>query len=57
MTPVRRRLQSTTRWAAGLNWYLTPEVLAKFNVIYLEGERDVFKGDGWVFGGRFQYIF
>lgn len=51
------RGQKLERWTAGLNWYLTPEVLAKFNIIYLEGERDVFKDDGWVFGGRFQYIF
>ncbi len=51
------RGQKLEHWTAGLNWYLTPEVLAKFNIIYLEGERDVFKDDGWVFGGRFQYIF
>ena len=51
------RGQKLERYTAGLNWYFTPEVLMKLNVIYLEGERDVFADDGWVYGMRFQYIF
>ncbi len=51
------RGQKMEMYTAGLNWYMTPEVLMKFNVIYLEGERDDFKDDGWVYGMRFQYIF
>jgi phosphate-selective porin OprO and OprP len=51
------RGQKLERYTAGLNWYLNPEVLMRFNVIYLEGERDVFQDDGWVYGFRFQYIF
>ncbi|MCC5861888.1 MAG: hypothetical protein JJT93_08285 [Gammaproteobacteria bacterium] len=51
------RGQKLDHWTAGLNWYLNPEVIFKFNVMYLEGERDVFKDDGWVYGARFQYEF
>lgn len=51
------RGQKLDHWTLGLNWYLNPEVIVKFNVIYLEGERDVFKDDGWVYGARFQYEF
>ena len=51
------RGQKLERYTAGLNWYMTPEVMMKLNVIYLEGERDVFQDDGWVYGARFQYIF
>lgn len=51
------RGQKLEHWTAGLNWYLNPEVIFKFNVMYLEGERDVFKDDGWVYGARFQYEF
>ncbi|MCC5795639.1 MAG: hypothetical protein JJT85_13030, partial [Chromatiales bacterium] len=49
-----QKLKHTT---AGLNWYLNPEVIFKFNVMYLEGERDVFKDDGWVYAARFQLEF
>jgi phosphate-selective porin OprO and OprP len=51
------RGQKLERYTAGLNWYMTPEVMMKLNIIYLEGERDVFEDDGWVYGMRFQYIF
>ncbi len=51
------RGQRLEQYTAGINWYLTPEVLMKLNVIYFEGERDVFEDDGWVYGLRFQYIF
>jgi phosphate-selective porin OprO/OprP len=51
------RGQKLDHWTLGLNWYLNPEVIVKFNVIYLEGERDVFEDDGWVYGARFQYEF
>ena len=51
------RGQKLERYTAGLNWYLTPEVMMKLNAIYLEGERDIFEGDGWVYGLRFQFIF
>ncbi len=51
------RGQKLERYTAGLNWYLTPEALMKFNVIHLEGERDIYKDDGWVYGARFQFIF
>ncbi|MGY6555124.1 MAG: OprO/OprP family phosphate-selective porin [Wenzhouxiangella sp.] len=51
------RGQRLERWVAGLNWYLTPEVLMKFNAIYLEGERDGIEDDGWVYGARFQFMF
>jgi phosphate-selective porin OprO and OprP len=51
------RGQKLEHWTLGLNWYLTPEVLTKLNIMYMEGERDVFADDGWVYGVRFQYIF
>ena len=51
------RGQKGERWILGLNWYLTPEVLTRFNVIYQEGERDGVEDDAWIFGARFQYIF
>lgn len=51
------RGQKLERYVLGLNWYLTPEVMFKFNAIYLEGERDVFTGDGWMYGVRGQYFF
>jgi phosphate-selective porin OprO/OprP len=51
------RGQKQDRYVLGLNWYLTPEVMFKFNVIYLEGERDDITGDGWVYGMRGQYFF
>ncbi len=51
------RGQKGERWVLGLNWYLTPEVLTRFNLIYQEGERDVFKDDGLILAARFQYIF
>ena len=51
------RGQKLERYTAGLNWYMTPEVMAKFNVIYMEGERDNIEGDGWVYGMRLQYMF
>jgi phosphate-selective porin OprO and OprP len=51
------RGQKQDRYVLGLNWFLTPEAMFKFNVIYLEGERDVFEGDGWVYGARAQYFF
>jgi phosphate-selective porin OprO and OprP len=51
------RGQKLEHYTAGLNWYFTPEVLMKLNIMYMEGERDVFKDDGWVYGMRFQYIF
>ena len=51
------RGQKLEHWTAGLNWYLNPETIFKFNLMYLEGERDVFKDDGWVYAARFQYEF
>src|SRR5690606_1337018 len=42
--------QKLEHWTTGLNWYLNPEVAVKANVMYLQGERDVFKDDGWVYG-------
>ncbi|MGY6586695.1 MAG: OprO/OprP family phosphate-selective porin [Wenzhouxiangella sp.] len=51
------RGQKLEHYTAGLNWYLTPEVMTKFNIMYMEGERDGIEGDGWVYGMRFQYIF
>jgi phosphate-selective porin OprO and OprP len=51
------RGQKQDRYVLGLNWYLTPETMFKFNVIYLEGERDIYDGDGWVYGARAQYFF
>lgn len=51
------RGQKQERTVLGLNWYLTPEVMFKFNAIYLEGERDDLEGDGWVYGIRGQYFF
>ena len=51
------RGQKGERWVLGLNWYLTPEVLTRFNVIYLDHERDGVSDDGWVYAARFQYIF
>lgn len=51
------RGQKQDRYVLGLNWYLTPEAMFKFNVIYLEGERDVFEGDGWMYAARAQYFF
>lgn len=51
------RGQKLTHWTAGLNWYLNPDTIFKFNLMYLEGERDVFKDDGWVYAARFQYEF
>jgi phosphate-selective porin OprO/OprP len=51
------RGQKLDHWTAGLNWYLNAETIFKFNVMYLEGERDIFKDDGWVYGARFQYEF
>ncbi len=51
------RGQKLETWTGGLNWYLNPETLIRANVIYLEGERDVFKDDGWVYGLRMQYLF
>jgi len=51
------RGQKQDRYVLGLNWFLTPEVMVKFNVIYLEGERDIFEDDGWVYGVRGQYFF
>ena len=51
------RGQKQDRYVLGLNWYLTPEVMFKFNAIYLEGERDDITGDGWVYGMRGQYFF
>lgn len=51
------RGQKLETWTAGLNWYLNPEVLIRANVIYLEGERDIYKDDGWVYAFRLQYLF
>jgi phosphate-selective porin OprO and OprP len=51
------RGQKQDRYVLGLNWFLTPEAMLKFNVIYLEGERDIYDGDGWVYGARAQYFF
>ena len=49
--------QKQDRYVLGLNWFLTPEAMFKFNVICLEGERDIYDGDGWVYGARAQYFF
>jgi phosphate-selective porin OprO and OprP len=51
------RGQKQDRYVLGLNWFLTPEAMFKFNVIYLEGERADLDGDGWVYGARAQYFF
>jgi phosphate-selective porin OprO and OprP len=51
------RGQKGERWTLGLNWYLTPEVLTRFNVIYLDHERAGVSDTGWVYATRFQYIF
>lgn len=51
------RGQKLSHFTAGLNWYLNPDTIFKFNLMYLEGERDVFKDDGWVYAARFQYEF
>lgn len=51
------RGQKLETWTAGLNWYLNPEVLIRANVIYLEGERDIYKDDGWMYAFRLQYLF
>ena len=46
------RGQKRDRYVSGLNWFLTPEAMFKFNVIYIEGERDVCDGEGCVYGAR-----
>lgn len=51
------RGQKLEKYVLGLNWFLTPEAMFKFNVIYLEGERDGLTGDGWAYGARAQYFF
>lgn len=51
------RGQKLEHYTLGLNWYFTPETMMKLNLMYMEGQRDRFTGDGWVFGVRFQYIF
>lgn len=51
------RGQKQDRYTLGLNWFLTPEAMFKFNVIYLQGERAGLKGDGWMYGARAQYMF
>jgi phosphate-selective porin OprO and OprP len=51
------RGQAMDHYTLGLNWYLSPEVALKANLIYLEGERDEFVDDAWIFGARLQYIF
>jgi len=51
------RGQRQDRYTLGLNWFLTPEAMFKFNVIYLEGERANITGDGWMYGMRAQYAF
>jgi len=51
------RGQAMDHYTVGLNWYLTPEIAFKNNVIYLEGERDEYQDSAWVFGSRLQFIF
>jgi phosphate-selective porin OprO/OprP len=51
------RGQKLEKYVLGLNWFLTPEAMFKFNVIYLEGERADLTGDGWMYGIRGQYFF
>lgn len=51
------RGQKLTRYTGGLNWHLTPEIALKTNVIYLEGERDVYEGSGWVYAIRVQFLY
>lgn len=51
------RGQKLDHYTLGLNWYLTPEVLTKFNIMYMEGERDIYEDDGWMYAARFQYMF
>jgi phosphate-selective porin OprO and OprP len=51
------RGQKQDRYVLGLNWFLTPEAMFKFNVIYLEGERADLEGDGWMYAARAQYFF
>jgi phosphate-selective porin OprO/OprP len=51
------RGQKMDHYTLGLNWYLTPEVAVKTNLMYLQGERDEFQDDAVVLGIRFQLIF
>ncbi len=51
------RGQKMDHYTLGLNWYLTPEIVFKSNLMYLEGERDEFVDDAIVFGARIQLIF
>lgn len=51
------RGQKLERYTAGMNWYLTPEAMLKFNVIYTEGERDDIEADAWIYALRAQFFF
>ncbi|TVP75971.1 MAG: TonB-dependent receptor [Gemmatimonadales bacterium] len=51
------RGQAMDHYTLGLNWFFTPEVALKTNVMYLEGERDEFQDSAWVFGARMQFVF
>jgi len=51
------RGQKLENWTAGVNWYLTPEIMIKGNVIHHSGERDIYTADGTVYAARLQYLF
>jgi|GEM_PF-372192 len=51
------RGQKLDHYTLGLNWYMSPEIVLKANLMYLEGERDTFQDGGWLFGMRVQYVF
>ncbi len=51
------RGQAMDHYTLGLNWYMSPEVALKTNLMYLEGERDEFVDDAVIFGARLQFIF
>ncbi|MDR5904062.1 OprO/OprP family phosphate-selective porin [Franzmannia qiaohouensis] len=59
-----RGKQQVDHWTLGLNWYLQPEIIAKFNVMYIDAEAGdeslddgVKEWDSWVLGARLQYEF
>ncbi len=51
------RGQKLENWTAGVNWYLTPEIMIKGNVIYHKGERDIYSANGTVYAVRLQYLY
>lgn len=50
------RGQKLDHYTLGLNWYFTPHVLMRANVMYMEAERDgVGDDDAWVYAMRMQF--